>query len=176
MRRRRVLRAAAVAALALLAPVAAFAQVTAAVGVSATISTTALSIAQQSDLDFGAAVPGVPVTVNARTGATAGMYEIHGARNAEIAITMALPTQLSTGFWTMPVTFGNTSGCWRRQGGQNGCNFWNPSTVLVERIRNNNPPNNQFLVWIGGTVTPSAAQHTGVYLANITMSVVYTGN
>ncbi len=164
------------AALALLAPTAASAQLSAAIGVEAVISTTALSIAQQNDLDFGAVVPGVPVTINARTNANAGWFEIHGQRNAEIAITMTLPTQLTTGFWTMPITFGNTAGCWRRQGGQNGCTLWNPNNVLVERIRNNNPPNNVFWVWIGGTVSPAAAQHAGVYLGTITMSVVYTGN
>jgi len=176
MRHSSLSRLAVMAALALTAPVAAVAQASAAVGVAATISTTALSIAQQNDLDFGAVMPGVPVTINARTSASAGWFEIHGQRNAEIAITMTLPAQLSTGFWTMPVTFGNTSGCWRRQGGQNACTLWNPNTVLVERIRNNIAPNNIFWLWIGGTVSPAAAQHTGMYLGTITMSVVYTGN
>jgi hypothetical protein len=165
-----------VSACALMAPAAASAQGSAAVGVEATISTTLLSIAQTSNLNFGVVVPGVPVTINPRTNANAGDFLIHGARNAEIAITMTLPTQLSTGFWTMPITFGNNSGCWRRQGGQGGCTFWNPNTVLVRRIRNQNPPNNTFYVWIGGTVTPAAAQHTGMYLGSITLSVVYTGN
>jgi len=173
--RRRGRLALVAAALALLAP-AARAQGSAAVGVSAQISTTALSIAQTSDLSFGVVVPGVPVTVNPRTNANAGDYLIHGNRNAEIAITMALPTRLSTGFWTMPITFGTQSGCWRRQAGQNGCTYWNPATTLTRRIRNQNAPNNTFYVWIGGTVTPAAGQHTGVYLGTITMSVAYTGN
>lgn len=167
---------AAAAALAHLAPRAASAQVSASIGVEAIISTTALSIAQANDLSFGTVVPGVPVTINARTNANAGWFQIHGARNAEIAITMALPTELSTGFWTMPIAFGGNAGCWRRQGGQGGCTLWDPNTVLVGRIRNNNPPNNTFFVWIGGTVTPSPTQHTGVYQGTVTMSVVYTGN
>ena len=166
----------ALAALALLAPRAAFAQGSAQIGVAVDISTTALSVAQMADLDFGAIVPGVAKTINARTNASAGHYQINGARNAEVAITMTLPTQLSTGFWTLPISFGATSGCSRKNGGQGGCTLWNPNTVLIDRIRNNNPPNNTYLVWIGGTVTPSAVQHTGMYLGNITLTVVYTGN
>ena len=162
------------AALALTAPGAARAQ--AQIGVAADISTTALSISQTADLDFGAVVPGIAVTINARTNPAAGLFEIHGNRNAEIAVTMTLPTQLSTGFWTMPISFGATSGCWRRQAPQGGCTLWDPTTVLVERIRNNNPPNNTFFVWIGGTVSPAAAQNPGMYLGSITLSVAYTGN
>ncbi len=176
MRRLRALPLAAAAALALLAPRAVSAQLTASIGVEVQISTTALSIAQTNDIDFGAVVPGVPVTINARTNAAAGWFIIHGARNAEIAVTMTLPTQLSTGVWTMPIAFGNNSGCWRRAGGQGGCNLWNPNNVLVRRIRNNNPPNNTFYVWIGGTVTPAPTQHAGVYLGVVTLSAVYTGN
>jgi hypothetical protein len=46
----------------------------------------------------------------------------------------------------------------------------------VQRIRNQNYPNNTFYVWIGGTVSPSAAQNPGVYLGTIQLSVAYTGN
>lgn len=167
--------AAVIAAASALLPALARAQ-TAAIGVEATISTTALSIGQEQDLRFGNVVPGVPVTINPRTNPNAGGWEIHGNRNAELAIVLTLPTQLSTGFWTMPITFAANSGCWRRAPGQAGCNFYNPTTTLVRRIRNQNAPNNTFFVWIGGTVSPSAVQNTGVYLGNITLTVAYTGN
>ena len=174
MRTARSLAMAALAALAL--PAAARAQAFASVGVEAVVSTTALSIGQMQDLRFGNVVAGVPVTINPRTNVNAGMWEIHGNRNAEFGVQIALPTELSTGFWTMPISFNNQSGCWRRQPGQNACTQYDPSTVLVERIRNNVAPNNVFYVWIGGTVSPSATQHTGVYLGNLTLSVAYTGN
>jgi hypothetical protein len=63
-----------------------------------------------------------------------------------------------------------------RSSGQGGCTQYNPSTALVRRIRNQNPPNNTFFVWLGGTVNPAVGQHTGVYLGNVTMTVAYTGN
>lgn len=159
-----------------LAPRAAPAQVTAQVGVAADISSTALTVGQLADLSFGNVVPGVPTTIDAQTGATAGQFEITGNRNAEIQVTMTLPTQLSTGFWTMPISFGANSGCWRKLPGQNACNYWDPNTVLIERIRNQNFPNNRFFVWIGGTVSPAAAQNPGVYLGTVRLTVAYTGN
>ena len=171
----RSLPLAAFAALALMAPGTAAAQ-SSLIGVSATISTTALTIAQQADLDFGAVVPGVPVTINPQTSANPGAYVITGNKNSEIAVTMTLPTQLTTGVWTMPISFGATSGCWRQRTPKAGCTQYDPNNTLVARIRNSNPPNNTFHVWIGATVSPSGTQHTGMYLGTITASVVYTGN
>lgn len=167
--------AAAVAVAAVLCPAVAIAQ-SAAIGVQAQISTTALSIGQMQDLRFGNVVAGLPVTINSRTNANAGWWEIHGNRNAEIQVNLTLPNQLSTGFWTMPITFSNTAGCWRKQTAQGGCTQYNPATTLVQRIRNQNPPNNTFNVWLGGTVSPAVGQHTGVYLANVRLTVAYTGN
>ena len=175
VRRILVSAALAVAAATALLPAAARAQ-SAAIGAQAIISTTALSIGQMKDLIFGNVVAGVPVTINSRTNANAGWWEIHGNRNAEIQVTMVLPTQLTTGTWNMPITFSNTSGCWRKQTAQGGCTQYNPNTTLVQRIRNQNPPNNTFNVWIGGTVSPAVGQHTGVYRANINLTVAYTGN
>ena len=170
-----LVRLAVLAAALVLAPAMGRAQ-TAAIGAQAMISTTALSIGQMQDLRFGNVVAGVPVTINPRTNANAGAWVIHGNRNAEISVQLTLPTQLSTGFWNMPIAFANNSGCWRRAPGQAGCTFWNPAVTLVRRIRNQNPPNNTFHVWIGGTVTPAAGQNTGVYLGNVTLTVAYTGN
>lgn len=167
---------AAVAAALVVLPAAALAQGAAQIGVAGDISTTALTVAQVSDLSFGPVIPGVPTTINPKSSASAGEYEITGNRNAEIAVTMTLPAQLSTGFWTMPISFGATSGCWRTNNAQGACTFWNPSTVLIQRIRNQNFPNNRFFVWMGGTVSPSPTQNPGMYLGNIMLSVVYTGN
>jgi hypothetical protein len=151
------------------------AQGSAAIQADAQISTTALTVGTTRDLEFGNVTPGVPVTINGRS-ASAGQFVIQGNRNAEVAVTMTLPTELSTGFWTMPISFGNNSGCWRRQPGQAGCNFWNPNNVLVARIRNQNPPNNHLWVWIGGIASPAAGQNPGVYNGTVALSVVYTGN
>jgi hypothetical protein len=166
----------AVTALALLAPRAAHAQGSAQIGVAADISTTALAVSQLRNLNFGNILPGVAATVDPHSTTLSGAWQILGNKNAEIAMTLTLPTQLTTGTWTLPISFGATSGCGKQQQNQTGCTVFNPSVGLIARIRNSNPPNNTFHVWIGGTVTPSLTQHTGMYLGNITLSVVYTGN
>jgi hypothetical protein len=166
----------ALAGAASLAPLAARAQGTAQVAALVDISTTALSIGQMQDVRFGNVIAGVPVTIDPRTNANAGQFVIHGNRNAQIRVTLALPATLTTGTWTMPITFSATQGCWRRQAGQGGCTRFNPVNAVVQRIRNQNAPNNTFYVWVGGTVSPAAVQHTGVYLGTITLTVAYTGN
>jgi hypothetical protein len=144
--------------------------------VDAEISTTLLSIDNPQDVRFGAQVPGTPMTINPRTSGNAGGLVIHGNRNAEIAINWTLPAALVVGPYAMPVSFGPTSGCWRRTAGQAGCTRYDPRTVLIRRIRNANSPNNTFYVWLGGTVSPTPTQHPGMYGAPVTLSVVYTGN
>jgi hypothetical protein len=145
------------------------------IGAAAEISTTALTVGQLADLRFGDVVPGVSTVVDGRD-TRAGEFQITGNRNAEVQITMTLPTELSTGYWTMPISFGATSGCWRTLAMQNNCTYWDPNTVLVERIRNQNYPNNRLFVWIGGVVSPGASQNPGMYLGDISLSVAYTGN
>ncbi len=152
------------------------AQGAASITADVSIATTALAVGTTMNVRFGDVVPAVPVTIDARTNVNAGQFVIQGTRNAEVAVTMTLPTLITTGVWTMPISFGPTAGCYRRQPGQNACSYWDPSTVLVEKIRNSNPPNNHLWVWIGGTVSPGAAQNPGVYYGAVTLSVVYTGN
>ena len=168
---------------ALAAPRAAQAQApvaTASFGAVAVIDNTALTVAQVNGLDFGAVIPGTPFTI-APKNPLAGKFVIHGAKNAEVSITFALPGVLTTGALTMPISFANDPvagpmGCHRNTDQQTNCTAYTPSTPLVVRIRNNAPPQNTFYVWIGGKVSPAAAQPPGVYTGVITMSTVYTGN
>lgn len=144
--------------------------------VDAEISSTLLSVANPQDLRFGSVVPGTPTTLNPRTAATVGAFVIHGNRNAEVALSMVLPAALAVGPYTMPITFGTQDGCWRVSAQQNACTRYDPTTPLVQRIRNSNAPNNTLFIWLGGTVSPAAGQHPGFYSATIAVSVVYTGN
>jgi hypothetical protein len=152
------------------------AQAQAQVQATAVLTTTGLAVGQLRDVQFGSVVPGTPVTINPRSSAAAGAFEIQGTQNAEVAVTMTLPAELSTGVWTMPLAFGANGACWRNVPGAGSCNFYDPATVLVARIRNQAYPNNNLWVNVGGTVTPSPTQHTGVYQGTIGMTVVYTGN
>lgn len=160
------------------APRLAQAQVSALITASADVNNTALTIANQQGILFGTVVAGTPTTINPQTSASAGFFVIQGARRAEISITFTLPAELraGTGPYTIPLTFGATSACGRDRLPQGGCTLFNPATGLVDRIRNQAPPNNHYHIWLGGTISPAAGQVGGVYTATVTMTVTYTGN
>lgn len=153
------------------------AQVTATITALADVSNTALAVTNLADLGFGTVVPGTPVTVDPATSTVAGKFELHGARNAQFSASFVLPAILQAGAGgpTMPVSFGAGSGCQYDRDMQNKCAPFDPRTALVRRLRNNPPPNDTYYVWIGGTVSPGAAQSPGVYQATITITAVYTG-
>jgi len=144
---------------------------------AATVSQTALSVVAIANTRFGTVTPGTPVTINPQTSANAGEFEFHGNRNAQINATFTLPTQLTTGTggYTMPITFGANTACRRNTAVQGGCTRFNPATGFTARLRNQNPPNDTYFVWMGGTVSPAAGQHPGVYRGTITVTAAYTG-
>lgn len=153
---------------------------TASFGATALIDNTAVTIGQLNGLDFGIVVPGVPTTIGPKT-ATAGKFVIHGVKNAEVRITFVLPTVLTVGPNSIPISFADDPvagklGCQRNQDQQTNCTTFTPSAPLLVRIRNNPPPQNTFYVWIGGKVSPAAGQQPGTYTGDVTMSAVYTGN
>ena len=144
--------------------------------VEVSVSTTALSVAQNTELTFGAVPVGVATTVDPQASVNAGEFEIHGNRNAEISITMTLPDSLRVGANAMPISFGANGGCHRNRIQQAQCDYFDPTTPLVVRIRNTPTPNNTYIVWMGGTVTPSPTQQPGIYRGTITLTTAYTGN
>ena len=151
---------------------------TASMTASATVSDVTISIDAAQELQFGGVAPGTPTYVDPKTSATAGLFEIRGARRAEFTLSMLLPMQLTTGAGphAMPITFGAAGACYRDRSQRNQCAYYDPAITLVNRLRNDAFPNNTFYVWVGGTVSPSAAQFPGVYAGLITASVAYTGN
>jgi hypothetical protein len=146
--------------------------------VLAEVSDIQISIAALAQLRFGDVVPGTPRIVDPGVSVDAGKFEILGARRAEFTLSLTLPALLRAGSgpYAMPIAFGPTAGCYYARDRQNQCAVWDPGTALTARIRPTPPPNNTFYVWLGGTVTPAAAQVPGVYSAVVTASVAYTGN
>ena len=151
---------------------------TGSVSVLGDVTADGLTIASANTLSFGILIPGTSTTLNARTSANAGKFNIRGAQRAEFTLTLTLPSELRVGPGplTIPVTFDGTSGCHATLDNQNACSTYDPSTVLTARIRNRVAPDNTFFVWLGGTVSPAVGQSPGVYTAVISALVQYTGN
>ena len=137
---------------------------------------TPLTVTKGYDLNFTTVFPGVAKTVSPATGgaasAAASQVTIAGQANAEVAVSFVLPTALSNGGATMPLSFSAAAGCWNTAFNQSGCTTYDPSLTLTQRLH---ATSGNMYVWLGGTVTPAANQVAGTYTANVTMNVAYTG-
>jgi hypothetical protein len=136
----------------------------------------ALTIAGTQDLDFGNVVQGIPITVNPQTAANAGRFQLNGRPNAEFQISFTLPAALQSGALTLPIAFGPASACGRTTNVQATCTTFDPAVGRTARIRTAGPPNNNYFVWVGGTLTPAPGQPGGIYQGTITATAAYTGN
>lgn len=160
--------------LALAAPAGAAAQAAASIGMQAVVITEALAIVRTGALDFGPVLPGIATTVNPRTAANAGEFELRGMRRAEFTATFTLPAALTLGPFSMPIAFGAQSGC-QDKDTRGSCRYFDPRASFTGQISNRAAPRNTFFFWLGGTVTPAANQQPGLYRGTITLQVAYTG-
>jgi hypothetical protein len=135
-----------------------------------------MSVTGTNDLMFETVMPGTPKTVDKATIGRAGAFEISGYNSAEISLDFTLPPELlldSTA--TMPISFSNTDASYDdgTGGGQTApAGVINPNGPLTLRLG----AGGQMDLWIGGTVNPGITQTGGDYAADITLTVVYTGN
>jgi len=148
---------------------------TASVSADAVVVTTGITLTSLRDLAFGSVPKGAATTV-APGAANAGAWQVVGNGNAFVSITLTLPSALTNvqavpGV-TMPLSFGNTSALWRRAtNNPSGATAFNPQVGTTGRL---GPPANPSLyIWIGGTVSPSAAQLPGIYVGTIIVSLAY---
>jgi hypothetical protein len=120
------------------------------------------------DLAFGSIIPGVMTTVTPSDPVKSGVYTVTAPVGTRLRLDFTLPTQLS-----------------RAGGGQMTINFPNGYCILLETApgsvpNNQNPKSmkpytmmngNQLKVYLGGDVTPTAGQATGLYTATVMLTV-----
>jgi spore coat protein U-like protein len=136
---------------------------------SATVQTP-LNVTNVQDLAFGDVLPGVNKTVLPGD-ASAGQLQITGQDAREVSVDFGtLPTTLASGGNTMPITFGS------------GSAGWGVLPAAVDGTFDPASGTSQFLVgsalyvFLGGTVQPPASQAAGIYSADVTVTVNYTGS
>lgn len=145
------------------------AQVSGSIAANATVQTP-LTVTGANTLDFGNVFPGVNKTVDAVAGgAAAGRFDVAGQGSAQVTVDFVLPTNLVNGLnnlaigtWTA-ARFGTNT--------QASAVSFAPTGTETTNI---NAAGTLF-VWVGGQVSPTAAQVAGLYTANVTMTVAYTG-
>ncbi len=124
------------------------------------------------DLDFGNVFPGVSYTINP-TDATAGAWDIGGVATAEVSLVFTLPANLvSGGGDNLPIDWtGNTAG-WNSTDAPAGATAFDPSAPPLLNMSGAGA----LFVYIGATISPVSTQPNGVYTADVTLTVDYTGS
>ncbi len=136
-----------------------------------------MSVTGDNNLIFGTVLPDVNKSVNKATSGFAGAFHIQGSNGSEISIDFVLPTDLYTtdSSSTMTIVFTDTDASYDDEtgGGQSS-----PTGVIDPRglTTLDLGAGGAMDVWLGGTVQPSISQTGGDYAADVTISVVYTGN
>jgi len=162
----------AVAAAAALSVTTARAQTSASSNVTATATVAgALTAATVQGLGFGTVIPNFNRTV-LPTDPTAGIVEFSGALGSEVNVSFtSLPANLSDGAsHTLPIGSYSAGFAATQAGSQTG---FTPASGATTRL---DAGSGNLYVFVGGTVSPAAAQVAGTYTGTITIQAAYTGN
>lgn len=174
---RRALRIAGAAALAIAAPAGglrAQSAPSANVLASAAVVGEPVVVQEQRDLAFGDVFTGTSVTV-AVTSASSGRWLVIGERNAEVRLAFDLPSELTSGPYTLPIAFGAGAAGYHDRNVPQQATLFDPTVGAFARVRDH-PQFQELYVWIGGAVTAALDQPGGLYSGTITLTVSYTGN
>ncbi len=129
-----------------------------------------LTVTGNNNLEFETVTKGVPKTVDKITSARAGEWAIAGGTGVEqvqLAFT-TLPAQLTSGGDNMPIAFNATDASYGTV--QGTATAINPAAGATTNL-----VGGTLTVWIGGTVSPGAAQAGGAYSATVVLDVTLTG-
>jgi hypothetical protein len=122
-------------------------------------------------VSFGTVFPGIAKSVLRTDALNSGRFDIRAAAGSQLQLSFALPTVMTgPGGVTMPLSFaGNDAGFSATQSVASQVGF-DPRVPFVATL---GPPPGRAAVFLGGTVTPLAAQPAGSYTGTITLTVVY---
>lgn len=128
-----------------------------------------ITVSGTQPLDFGTVMQGVNSNVNFNN-VTSGRFSVTGMGNAQVLFTLTLPTTLSNGATTMPI-----SNYGVRVNDVNSSAGASQVIVIsgVPFVRN--LVSGALFFFIGGRVSPSATQAFGTYSGSITLAAAYTG-
>ncbi len=127
----------------------------------------AMTVTGARTLDFGNVFPGVAKSV-AVGAATSGRFDLTGQASANVNVSFTLPTNLTSGANNLPI--GTWTGCTNATNTTVGCTSFTPSAATTPTAFSGA---GALFVWVGGTVTPGAAQAAGTYNGTVTLTAAY---
>jgi hypothetical protein len=127
-----------------------------------------LTIQGDRNLAFGVVIQGVASSVVPSDPVKSGEFEFTSAIGKTIQIAFTLPTRLNgPAGATMPITFGATDAIAQGTAPTSKPVTFDPRSAKTFNL----VTSARILVFLGGRVTPAAAQRTGSYSNTVTMTV-----
>jgi hypothetical protein len=122
------------------------------------------------DLNFGVVIRGMQNVVAPSDPVRSGQYYVRYVTGGRVHIRFTLPSQLARvgGGATMPITFRNSDAIAQGTAAGSAPVTFNPNGNHNFNLQTSP----DFNVWLGGRVTPAAAQQTGIYRATVIMTVI----
>ena len=127
-----------------------------------------LTVRPLRNLGFGPVIQGIPKHILPSDAINSGEFDFTATLGNRVMIAFTLPTRLNgPAAATMPISFNTTDAIALGTG---------PTSVPVTFNPNVTPSftlvsSNHILVFIGGTVSPTAGQRTGAYTGTITLTI-----
>lgn len=137
-------------------------------GMAAAPASAQFSAVGTRDLAFGAVIPGVTTQVAPTDPVKSGIYTVTANQGTRLRLDFILPTQLvRAGGGQMTVNFANGDAILQETAPGSIPNNQNPKSMKPYTMTNGN----QLKIYLGGSVTPTAGQATGVYTATVMLTV-----
>ncbi len=150
------------------------AQESASIQATATVVTT-LSVNGTNDLQFQSVSLGVNKSVDKTAVGLAGEWTILGQAGAEVTLDFVVPANLISGANNLVISFSSTEASYANDPLNDQSNptaAIDPAVVSTTTLG----AGGGLMVWIGGTVNPTAGQASGAYTGTVELLVTLTGN
>jgi hypothetical protein len=135
---------------------------------TATPAAAQVTVSGIRNLTFGSVVRGVAVHVLPSDAVKSGEFQFVPATGSKVRLQFTLPAQLNgPAGATLPISFGASDAIATGNAANSNTVTFNPNTALSLT----SVPSTAILVFIGGTVSPTANQEVGAYSNTITLTV-----
>lgn len=131
----------------------------------------AQTVSGNRNLNFGIVIRGVPNSVAPNHPTRSGRFYVRHRLNRQVQVRLTLPTTLARtgGGGSLPISFGASDAFAQGTASNSVPVTFDPRTTQTFTLQTSP----DFYINLGGRVAPTAAQATGNYTGNVTLTVTF---